>query len=93
MRHVGAVNVIGAAAAQYRVQRGVSEMLKQTVQLQEVDEVRVTTVVDNVIDVLMTSTEVAKRLEIRPDSFDKPWPTAEHGFAALIATRRGDRVG
>jgi len=68
-------------------------MLKQTVQLREVDEVRVTTVVDNVIDVLMASTEVARRLEFHPDSFEKPWPTAEHGFAALITTRRGDHVG
>jgi 7,8-dihydropterin-6-yl-methyl-4-(beta-D-ribofuranosyl)aminobenzene 5'-phosphate synthase len=68
-------------------------MLTQTVQLREVDEVRLTTVVDNMVDVLMASNEVARRLEIRADSFERPMPIAEHGFASLITTRIGDRVG
>ncbi len=62
-------------------------MLKQTVQLWDADEVRITTVVDNVIDVLTPGTEVARRFELRADSFEKAVPIAEHGFAALIATR------
>jgi len=72
---------------------GVSTMPTRTVRLQEVDEVRITTVVDNTIDVLMTSTDVARRLPPRPDAFEKPMPIAEHGFAALVTTRRGDRTG
>ena len=68
-------------------------MLGQDIRLKEIDGVEITTVVDNVIDLLMAGTEVARRLEIRPDSFEKPLPVAEHGFAALIATWRDGRIG
>lgn len=61
------------------------------VQLREVDELTITSVMDNSIDLLMASTEVARRLPIAADSLEKPLPIAEHGFAALIAVREGDR--
>ncbi len=61
------------------------------VHLQEVDEIRATTVMDNSIDLLMANTEVAKRLPIAADSLERPLPIAEHGFAALITVREGDR--
>ena len=39
----------------------------------EVDEVRVTTIVDNSIDVLMASTEVAERYLMGPNGY-RSWP-------------------
>ena len=65
----------------------------------EVDEVRVTTVVDGVIDVLMAGTEVAERYMLGPKWLPvvgaSPNPlgsmhlVAEHGFSALIKVNRG----
>ena len=66
----------------------------------EVDEVRVTTIVDNTIDVLMASTEVAERYVMGPkwlpvlagreNLFERQLVIAEHGFSALIRVKRGD---
>ena len=66
----------------------------------EVDEVRVTTIVDNSIDVLMASTEVAERYLMGPEwlpvmagranPFEPQPAIAEHGFSALIRVKRGD---
>ncbi len=65
----------------------------------EVDEVRVTTVVDGVIYVLMAGTEVAERYMLEPKWLPvvgtSPNPlgsmhlVAEHGFSALIKVNRG----
>ena len=65
----------------------------------EVDEVRVTTVVDGVIDVLMAGSEVAERYMLGPKWLpavgSNPNPlgsmhlVAEHGFSALIKVNRG----
>ena len=62
----------------------------------EVDEVRVTTVVDNSIDIFLASSEVAHRYLLGPkwlplkssvaNPFDGKMPAAEHGFSALIQT-------
>jgi 7,8-dihydropterin-6-yl-methyl-4-(beta-D-ribofuranosyl)aminobenzene 5'-phosphate synthase len=59
--------------------------------LLEVDEVHVTTVMDNAIDMLMSGTEVARRFPLRSDFFARPQPLGEHGFSVLIRARRGDR--
>ena len=66
---------------------------------EEVDEVRVAKVVDNTIDVLMASNEVAewymlgpKWLPIvsqHPNPLERMRPVAEHGFSALIKVNRG----
>ena len=65
----------------------------------EVDEVRVTTVVDGVIDVLMAGTDVAERYMLGPKWLpvvgSNPNPlgnmhlVAEHRFSALIKVNRG----
>lgn len=68
-------------------------MAGQMIPLQEVDEARITLVMDNAIDVLMSSTPVAKRLPLGPNPFERPAPRAEHGFSALITVKQGDRVG
>ena len=68
-------------------------MSSATVPLVEVDEVKVTLVMDNTIDALMTSTEVARRFPIGPNPFEHSQPIAEHGFSALIRVRQGTREG
>ena len=74
-------------------------------QLADVDRVEVVCLVDNVVDGLLASTDVAKRAPIRPR--DGPFDVAElmasgraphvlraeHGFSALITTYRDGRPG
>ncbi len=61
--------------------------------LPEVDEVKVTIVMDNSIDLLMSGSEVAQRMDLGPNPFEKPTPIAQHGFSALIHVRKGERQG
>ena len=68
-------------------------MARPTIALEEVDEAQVTLVMDNSIDVLMASTEVAKRFSRGPNPFDRPQPIAEHGFSALIRVKKGGKNG
>jgi 7,8-dihydropterin-6-yl-methyl-4-(beta-D-ribofuranosyl)aminobenzene 5'-phosphate synthase len=58
-----------------------------------VDEARISIVMDNSIDLLMGSTDVAKRLPLGPNPFERPLPMAEHGFSVLITVRQGDKEG
>lgn len=65
----------------------------------EADQVRVTTVVDNSIDMLLVSDAVAQRyptsskwlpiVSALPNPFGRDHPVAEHGFSALINVSRG----
>ncbi len=60
--------------------------------LKEIDEVRVTSVVDNSVDLCTSSRndgDVVERYRIKPDLFSKEIPIAEHGFCALIYVRSG----
>ncbi len=66
-------------------------MKQDTIQLQEVDEVRITVIMDNVIDVLMAGNEVAQRFALAADAFDHAQPIAQHGFSVLLNLRQGDR--
>jgi 7,8-dihydropterin-6-yl-methyl-4-(beta-D-ribofuranosyl)aminobenzene 5'-phosphate synthase len=60
--------------------------------LPPVDEVHITTVMENTFDALLASTDVAKRLRRGPNPFDRPQPIAQHGFSVLItASRNGSR--
>jgi 7,8-dihydropterin-6-yl-methyl-4-(beta-D-ribofuranosyl)aminobenzene 5'-phosphate synthase len=61
--------------------------------LPAVDELRLSIIMDNALDVLMASSEVARRLPLRPDLFERPPARAEHGFSALLEVRRGDGRG
>ena len=51
--------------------------------LREVEKVEITCLVDNNVDVLLPSTEVARRPPITKNWFDKPL-IAEHGFCAAL---------
>jgi 7,8-dihydropterin-6-yl-methyl-4-(beta-D-ribofuranosyl)aminobenzene 5'-phosphate synthase len=48
---------------------------------------------DNSIDVLMASTDVARRFPLGPNPFERPQPMAEHGFSALIRVKQGEKSG
>src|SRR5260221_9808118 len=61
--------------------------------LPELDEAKITIIIDNSIDVLMASTEVAKRMPLGPNPFERTTPRAEHGFSALINVKQGDKHG
>ncbi len=63
------------------------------IDLPEVDEVRITLVMDNSVDILMAGSDVARRFPLRRDLFEHAQPIAEHGFSALIQVRRGDKAG
>lgn len=69
------------------------EPSKGTFSLSEVDEVKITLIVDNTFDILLASTEQAKRYALGPNPFERSLPTAEHGYSALIRVRRGEREG
>jgi len=66
---------------------------KPAVTLFEVEEVKITLIVENTFDMLLTSSEHAKRFGLRTNLFERPLPTAEHGFSALISVKSGDKEG
>ncbi|HSH80154.1 MAG TPA: MBL fold metallo-hydrolase [Herpetosiphonaceae bacterium] len=66
-------------------------MAGEPLSLAPLDEVRITLVMDNAIDLLMAGNDVVQRLSMGPNPFDRPSPYAQHGFSALIRTRRGDK--
>jgi 7,8-dihydropterin-6-yl-methyl-4-(beta-D-ribofuranosyl)aminobenzene 5'-phosphate synthase len=68
-------------------------MVQASINLAEVDQVKITVLIDNFVDVLMASTEVAQRFPLVPNLFDHPFPIAEHGFSALLNVRQGNRQG
>jgi 7,8-dihydropterin-6-yl-methyl-4-(beta-D-ribofuranosyl)aminobenzene 5'-phosphate synthase len=72
--------------------------------LKFVDRLEILTVIDNVMDVLLRSTDVAKRMDAggrqRPPFVEAPLlesgratdaPVAEHGLSFLVSTTQGDR--
>src|SRR5690242_4013008 len=64
-----------------------------TIPLREVDSVDVKILMDNTFDMLMTSTDVAKRARLGPNPFERQLPVAEHGFSALITVKQGNKSG
>lgn len=61
------------------------------VQLCEVDGVEIITLVDNVVDLLLESTENVKRAPKIRDGKPSPPLLAEHGFSAIIRVAEGRR--
>src|SRR4051812_25909582 len=61
--------------------------------LPEVDEVKITLVMDNSVDILMAGSDVVQRFPLRPDLFERQQPLAEHGFSALIRVTQGQKSG
>jgi 7,8-dihydropterin-6-yl-methyl-4-(beta-D-ribofuranosyl)aminobenzene 5'-phosphate synthase len=61
--------------------------------LPDVDEVQITLVMDNSVDILMAGSDVVRRFPLRPDLFERLQPLAEHGFSALIRVTQGQKSG
>lgn len=68
-------------------------MTQSTISLPEVDGVNIRVIMDNSIDLLMANTDVAQRLPLGPNPFDRPLPMAEHGFSVLVDVRQGEKRG
>lgn len=69
-------------------------MTRKNIPLLEVDEVNITIIMDNTIDVFMPSSEIAHRIDLRLDLRTNCLPPiAEHGFSALIQVKCGDKKG
>jgi len=58
-----------------------------TMALKEADEVEILTVLDNTVDMLMSSTPKTKRFPLHADACTRKTLMAEHGFAALVTVR------
>ncbi|MBP2660754.1 MAG: 7,8 dihydropteroate synthase (methanopterin) [Firmicutes bacterium] len=72
-------------------------MLKNT-PLLEVDEVKITIIMDNTIDAFMTGNEIVHRFDFSsngPLIVDDGFSTiiAEHGFSAMIQVKCGNKQG
>ena len=68
-------------------------MSQMTISLPEVDEAKIKLIMDNSVDLLVASTDVARRFPLGPNPFDRPLPMAEHGFSVLITVKQGDNSG
>lgn len=72
-------------------------MSQQTIRLLEVDAVEVMIVMDNSLDLLLPSTDVAQRVRSRlgPNPFGdvEHLPFAEHGFSVALSFRQDDKSG
>lgn len=68
-------------------------METQPVDLQPVDAVEITILVDNVMDALLPSTPNVQRAPLRWESFEQAPLLAEHGFSALVTVeQQGQRT-
>jgi 7,8-dihydropterin-6-yl-methyl-4-(beta-D-ribofuranosyl)aminobenzene 5'-phosphate synthase len=61
------------------------------VELDPVDAVEVTLVVDNFVDILMAGGEGVRRFPLAYDYYDHQQLVAEHGFSALVTVEAGGR--
>lgn len=70
--------------------------MPQTIAIPEVDEVQVTSIVDNVVDMGTFSKNdenVVQRYLMKSGMFEGLMPMAEHGFSALLHVKQGDKTG
>jgi 7,8-dihydropterin-6-yl-methyl-4-(beta-D-ribofuranosyl)aminobenzene 5'-phosphate synthase len=68
------------------------EMKKDQINLPAIDEVRITIIVDNSVDLLLASTDKAKRFALGTNPFENLLPVAEHGFSVLIRAKKGNKI-
>jgi 7,8-dihydropterin-6-yl-methyl-4-(beta-D-ribofuranosyl)aminobenzene 5'-phosphate synthase len=75
----------------------------KSIPLTAIDEAKITLIMDNSLDLLIPSSDIAKRFIFSPQWLDKfktktnlldgPLPYAEHGFSALINVKHKDKQG
>lgn len=68
-------------------------MSQETISLLPVEHVEILIIMDNSIDLTLSSTDVARRIPLEWGTFERPEPVAEHGFSALIRVKRGNTSG
>lgn len=68
-------------------------MVQGMIPLAAVDEVRITTIMDNSLDLLMAGSEVAQRLKFGSNPFEREQPVAQHGFSVMLTVRQGGKSG
>jgi hypothetical protein len=61
------------------------------VELDPVDAVEVTLVVDNFVDILLAGAEGVRRFPLAYDYYDHQQLVAEHGFSALVTVEAGSQ--
>lgn len=66
--------------------------IDKSLSLQAVDSADVTILVDNSIDVLLSSTEIVRRAPHPWDSLERPPLFAEHGYALLLTVRKNNHA-
>lgn len=64
--------------------------MTNSIHLLEVDEVRISIIMDNTVDLLTSETKIARRLRLHSNCI---LPIAEHGFSVLIQVKSGDKQG
>jgi len=70
-----------------------AHQFQPTISLTEVDEVRITIIMDNRIDILMASNDIAHRFPLVTNLFENPIPLAEHGTSFWIQVKQGEHHG
>jgi 7,8-dihydropterin-6-yl-methyl-4-(beta-D-ribofuranosyl)aminobenzene 5'-phosphate synthase len=58
----------------------------------ETERVELTSIVDNTVDLLLPSSEVAKRPRLTHGWYAKPQLIAEHGFSTLVSIEVGCKM-
>ncbi len=61
--------------------------------LPEIDEARITVLMDNSFDLLMADRFIAERYRMGSHPHDHPLPIAEHGFSVVIEVKQGTKEG
>jgi 7,8-dihydropterin-6-yl-methyl-4-(beta-D-ribofuranosyl)aminobenzene 5'-phosphate synthase len=89
---------LGDASSEFSFPRPAAGAAVDPIALEEVDEVQITTLVDNTFDALLPSDERTRRVSFGAGTMAAPQfegqatavgLIAEHGFAALVTVRRG----
>src|SRR5262252_6535321 len=75
----------------YYQQRRISSMERQQVTLLPIDVADVTILVDNFLDILLPSDNIARRAALRYDWTDREQLIAEHGYSLLLTVVRDGR--
>ncbi len=81
-----------AAAMDVALRRDVKQS-RPPISLPEVDEVQVIILMDNSIDILMASDDIAHRFPLVSNLFERSIPIAEHGMSVLIRIKQKNHQG
>jgi 7,8-dihydropterin-6-yl-methyl-4-(beta-D-ribofuranosyl)aminobenzene 5'-phosphate synthase len=89
---VGETVPLASSGSGENPRRNLERKASAPIQLAAVDAVDITILVDNFVDILLPSTLVAQRAPGGADLMERDPLVAEHGYAALLTVRQGDRT-